>query len=122
MGQLELISDIRSFILQANVTLFLSSPPTAGPRKSIMQQPVAFWMVQCELIARIFWSRKWAHMRIFRSGFQAAVGQFELISDICSFTPWANASMFPAAGPCESVIWQPVACWMGQFEAIARIL
>ena len=77
---------------------------------------------QCELIARIFWSRKWAHARIFRSGFQAAVGQFELISDIRSFTPRANPSIFPAAGPRESVIRQPVACWMGQFEAIARIL
>ena len=80
-------------------------------------------MGQCKVIAWILWCRKWAHARVLYKGFQATVGQLELISDIRAFTLWANASISlsstPATGPRESLVQQPVAFWMGQCEAIA---
>jgi len=85
-----------------------------GPYESLVQWEAVCWMGPCELIAQILWCRKWAYARILYNRFQATVGQFELISDIRSFIPWANASIFlrstPAAGPCESLIQQPVVC------------
>jgi len=80
-------------------------------------------MGQCKVIAWILWCRKWAHVRVLYKGFQATVGQLEQISDIDAFTPWANASILlgsaPATGPHESLVWQPIAFWMGQRKAIA---
>ena len=123
MGQLKLISNICTFNPWANSVILPGSGPTAGPHKSLMQQPIACWMGQCELIAQILWCRKWAHARTLHKGFQTAVGQLELISSICAFNPWANLVIFPgsgpAAGPHESLVWQPVLCWMGQCELIA---
>jgi len=37
---------------------------------------------------------KWAHGKFLHTGFQASVGQLELISDICVFTLQANARIF----------------------------
>jgi len=75
------------------------------------------------LIARILLCRKWAHARTLHKGFQTAVGQLELISNIRAFNPWANSVILPgsgpAAGPRKSLLRQPVACWMGQCELIA---
>jgi len=73
-------------------------------------------MGQCEHIAQILLCRKWARARILHKGFQAAMGQLELISDVCVFTLQANVSIFPSstpsAGPHKSLIWQPGLCWM----------
>jgi len=111
VGQLKLISNIRAFNPWANSVILPGSSPTAGPCKSLVWQPIACWMGQCELIARILWHRKWAHVRTLHKGFQTAVGQLELISSICAFNPWANSVIFPgsgpAAGPCESLVRSP---------------
>jgi len=126
VGQLELISNTHAFNPWANLIIFPGSGPAAGPCESLVWQPILCWMGQCELIARILWYRKWAHLRTLHKGFQTAVGQLELISDIHAFNPWANSIILPcstsAAGPHESLVQQPVLCWMGQCMLIARIL
>jgi len=126
VGQLKLISNIRAFNPWANSIILPRTTPTAGPCEHLVRQPVLCWMGQCELIAQILWHRKWAHARTLHKGFQTAVGQLELISSICAFNPWANSIIFPsstpAAGPCECLVRQPILCWMGQCELIARIL
>jgi len=121
VGQLKLICNICAFTLRANASIFHSSTPTAGLCKSLIQQP-HFLLDGPQILLH----RKWAHARILHRGFQAAVSQLELISDIRTFTPWANASIFlsgtPSADPCKSLIGQPVVCWMGQCKVIAQIL
>jgi len=94
VGQLELISNICAFNPWANLIMFSGSTPTAGPHESFMRQSFVCWMGQCELIALIFWPRKWAHAKNMHEGFQTAVGELELINDIHAFTPWSNASIF----------------------------
>jgi len=91
VGQLELISNIHAFNPWANSIMFSGSTPAAGPRESLVRQSFACWMGQCELIALIFWPRKWAHAKIMHEGFQTAVGELELINDIRAFTPQSNA-------------------------------
>jgi len=126
VGQLKLISSIHAFNPWANLIIFPGSSPAAGPHESLVQQPILCWMGQCKLIAQILWCRKWAHSRTLHKGFQTAVGQLELISDICAFNPWANLIILPhstsTAGPCESLVQQPILCWMGQCKLIAQIL
>jgi len=121
VGQLELICDICAFTPRANVSIFHGSTPAAGLHESLIWQP-RFLLDGPQILLH----RKWAHVRILHKGFQAAVSQLELISNIRTFTPWANASIFlsstPSAGPHESLIGQPVVCWMGQCEVIAWIL
>jgi len=126
VGQLKLISNIRAFNPWANLIIFPGSTPAAGPCERLVQQPVLCWMGQCELIAQILWHRKWAHSRTLHKGFQTAVGQLELISNIRAFNPWANSIIFPGSGPAvgphESLMRQPILCWMGQCKLIAQIL
>ena len=87
-----------------------------GPARAHRQYLFIYTAGQYKRIARIVFCRKWARARILHKGFQAAVGQLVLISDVCVFTPRANASIFPgstpSAGPHESLIWQPGLCWM----------
>jgi len=101
VSQLKLIGNIHTFALWSNGSI-------------------------CPWQHQILLHRKWAPARILHKGFQAAVGQLELISNIHAFTPQANASIFPgstpSAGPCESLIGQPIVCWMGQCKVIAWIL
>ena len=88
---------ICTFTLQANVRIFLSSTPVAGPRKILMWQPIGCWMGQRKVIARILWHGKLGHAMILHKGFEDVLGPVELIRDICAFTPWANASIFRAS-------------------------
>src|ERR1700704_2254128 len=100
-----------------------------GPARAHRQYLFIYTAGQYERIARIVFCRKWACARILHKGFQAAVGQLVLISDVCVFTPRANASIFPSstpsAGPPKSLIRQPGLCWMDPNSrkwAHARIL
>jgi len=59
----------------------------------------AFFPAALPLLAhtRVLYGRKWAPVSILHKGFQAAVGQLELISDIRTFTLQANVSIFRAS-------------------------
>ena len=123
---------MRAFrLLWANLSLSMISVhlchgPMRGPCESFMHQPVLCWMGQCEFIAPIFWRRKWAHARILHNGFQAAVGQIELISNILHshrepMQGNCQNIVGQEVGPCESFVRQPVLCWMGQCKLISQI-
>jgi len=83
-----------------------------GPAQAHQQYLFIYTAGQYKRIAPIVFCRKWAHARILHKGFQAAVGQLVLISNVCVVTPQANASIFPgstpSAGPHKSLIRQEV--------------
>jgi len=83
-------------------------------------------MGQCKLISQIFWCRKWAHARTLHKGFQTAMGQLKLISNIRTFNPCGPIQFIfpgsgPTAGPHKSLVQQPIACWIGQCELMCSL-
>src|SRR6266704_2369663 len=112
MGELELIGKVSAFTSRANLGGHPARCKLCGPKQQSRAAANCVLEGQCELIDKILQCIKWANMSSSTRSVHSHRG------------PTSAATPLAAnyVGPRDSLVWQPIVCFMGQCELNAQIL